>query len=197
MQSTFKFTFETYNGTRAIASQNSFIEEFSYLGFQGPICMRNPDQTFAILENYDVERGVPIEIFFGRLVSRSSRDLVKTLDLKKRCYIGTTSMDSELALVTANIARVRPASLVLDPFAGTGSFMIAASIFGASTFGSDIDGRQLRGKKGRNVAANFRQYNLQSRLMDCFICDMTNFPLCERQIFDSIICDRMVVNYEC
>lgn len=30
--------------------------------------------------------------------------------------------------------------------AGTGSMLLTAAAFGAMTFGSDIDGRQLRGK---------------------------------------------------
>jgi hypothetical protein len=33
-----------------------------------------------------------------------------------------------------------------DPFAGTGSLLYAAAHWGSYVFGSDIDGRQMRGK---------------------------------------------------
>lgn len=42
------------------------------------------------------------------------------LNLKKRKFIGTTSMDAQLSLIMANIAKVRSGDLVLDPFVGSG-----------------------------------------------------------------------------
>ena len=56
---------------------------------------------------------------FGRLIADGRRDLVNTYDLKKRNYIGTTSLDAELSLIMANLARVRSNDLVYDPFCGT------------------------------------------------------------------------------
>jgi tRNA (guanine10-N2)-methyltransferase len=37
-------------------------------------------------------------------------------------------------------------SLVYDPFVGTGSLLVTCAHFGAFPIGSDIDGRQIRGK---------------------------------------------------
>jgi tRNA (guanine10-N2)-methyltransferase len=79
-------------------------------------------------------------------VAKGSRQTVNKYDLKKRKYLGTTSMDAELSLIMANQALVKSDSLVLDPFVGTGSFLITCSHFGAYTLGSDIDGQQIRGK---------------------------------------------------
>ena len=42
------------------------------------------------------------------------------------------------------ILQVRKGNLVFDPFAGTGSILIAAAHLGANTLGSDIDIRVLR-----------------------------------------------------
>jgi tRNA (guanine10-N2)-methyltransferase len=42
--------------------------------------------------------------------------------------------------------QVVPGSFVYDPFVGTGSFLLTSAQFGAFTMGSDIDGRQIRGK---------------------------------------------------
>lgn len=98
-------------------------------------------------------------------------------------------MDSELALVTANVTLAAPGKLFYDPFVGTGSFPIACSHFGAVTVGSDLDGRTIRGKNGRNVVSNFRQYGLLGQYLDGFISDLTHCPLRAGPKFDGIICD--------
>lgn len=54
-------------------------------------------------------------------------------------------MDAALSLISANQALAAPGKLILDPFAGTGSFLYTCSAFGAYTMGTDLDGRQLRG----------------------------------------------------
>lgn len=55
-------------------------------------------------------------------------------------------MESEASLLMANQALAAPGKWIYDPFAGTGSMLLTASALGAMTFGSDIDGRQIRGK---------------------------------------------------
>lgn len=45
----------------------------------------------------------------------------------------------------ANLAHVQWHDWVYDPFCGTGSLLIAASALGAQTFGSEVDGRAMRG----------------------------------------------------
>lgn len=37
-------------------------------------------------------------------------------------------------------------SLIYDPFAGTGSLLVACSHFGSMTVGADIDARPIKGK---------------------------------------------------
>ena len=139
-------------------------------------------------------------VFFGVKIADSARTTaIATYDLKKRAYIGTTSMDAELSLVTANIVHSAPGRLAYDPFVGTGSFLYACAHFGAMTMGSDIDGRQIRGggskrrKKGSKVAdgilGNFQQYGLVARYLDGFTCDITNTPIRKTRFLDCVICD--------
>ena len=151
--------------------------------------MRDPDQTFTIFEEYDEHAPEPQRIYLGRLISPSSRLILNKYSLKTRQYINTTSMDSELALLTANIAMAAPHKLFYDPFVGTGSFPIACAHFGAMTIGSDIDGRMVRGKGGKDIRTNFRQYGLLDRYVDGFISDLTHSPLREGGFLDGIICD--------
>lgn len=204
----FKFTIDSYQGSRTNNAKLSIINSFSYLGFAGPIKMKQPDQEFILFEDW-VFNSTPLGIpdpkyyYFGRYLGTSSREtLPKKLDLKKRRYISTTSMDAELALVTANIALAGPGKLVYDPFVGTGSFPIACAQFGALTFGSDIDGRSIRGdEKKRTLRGNFEQYGLTSCLGGMFTADLTNTPIRKSvlstqpndgkggRIFDAVVCD--------
>lgn len=158
--------------------------------------MKNPGVTFTIFELWpfnSIPLGIetPTCMYLGRFLAASSRDLITRLDLKKRDYISTTSMDSELALVTANIALAAPGKLFYDPFAGTGSFPVACAQFGALAYGSDIDGRSMRGEGGKkSLKGNFGQYNLKSCFGDVFASDLTNSPIRRhRRTWDGIVCD--------
>jgi len=205
LNTSFKFTLDSYQGSRSREEKVRIIDSFSYLGFQGPIVMRSPDQEFVLLEEwplYPCDSGLkePHYYHFGRYLASGARDLPQKLDLKKRRYISTTSMDSELALVTANLALAGPGKLMYDPFVGTGSFPIACAQFGALTFGSDIDGRSIRGKGKKTLRGNFEQYGLLAGLGGMFTADLTNTPIrkqplgsggdgAQGRIFDGIVCD--------
>lgn len=190
MGKSFKFDIEVFNGKRSQSEQREIIEQFAYLGLDGPIQMKNPEMTFSVLEGYKSKHSKdPETLYFGRLLANGSRYLIDTYDLKKRHYIGTTSMDAELALITANFALSALGKMVYDPFVGTGSFAVSCSHFGALTLGSDIDGRQIRGKKGRSVLSNFQQYGLVSAYLDGFVSDLTNSPLRKTKFLDAIVCD--------
>ncbi|PNY24787.1 tRNA (Guanine(10)-N2)-methyltransferase [Tolypocladium capitatum] len=195
-ESSFKFSIDSYQGARSNGQRLSIINSFHYLPFEGPIRMSHPDHVFTVFElwPYDsVPLGIenPDRIHFGRFIAASSRDVILKFDLKKRGYISTTSMDSELSLVTANIALAAPGKLFYDPFVGTGSFPIACAHFGAMGWGSDIDGRSMRGQGGRkSLPGNFLQYGLAACLGDVFAADLTHTPIKrDRRIWDGIVCD--------
>lgn len=172
-----------------MSERKEIINSFQFLGFNGVIQMHNSEQVFGIFE--DSKWGVkpPRRIHFGRWIADGQRDAAYDYSLKTRKYLSTTSMDSELALLTANITLAAPGKLFYDPFVGTGSFPIACSHFGAISMGSDIDARMLRGKDGLNIVTNFQQYGLASRYLDGFISDLTHSPLRKGTMLDGIICD--------
>ncbi|KAI9761379.1 MAG: hypothetical protein M4579_001029 [Chaenotheca gracillima] len=187
----FKFEIDTFRGKHSTSEQRKIIETFDYLNFLGPIIMRDPEHTFCVFEDYDLSGEVLRGVYFGRWIARSGRDVITKHDLKKRSYISTTSMDAELALVTANLTCAAPGKLFLDPFVGTGGFPVACAHFGALCLGSDIDSRSVRGKTpGRNILSNFKQYGLSSYWLDSVISDLTNTPIrTSSKIFDGILCD--------
>ncbi|PHH68524.1 hypothetical protein CDD80_7445 [Ophiocordyceps camponoti-rufipedis] len=196
LQPSFKFVFESYQGARSDVLKLSIINSFGYLPFKGPIRMSRPDHVFTIFELWPYDSPVlgienPDMMYLGRLVACSSRDVILRFDLKKRSYISTTSMDSELSLVTANIALAAPGKLFYDPFVGTGSFPIACAHFGAVGWGSDIDGRVIRGTGGcKSLKGNFEQYGLTNHVGDFFAADLINTPIKEtHRLWDGIVCD--------
>ncbi|AQZ09324.1 TRM11 (YOL124C) [Zygosaccharomyces parabailii] len=194
LNDTFKFEFEAYRGSSK-ANRVDKIEGFGYLGFQGKINMKNPQQVYGIIEQYkpisdNVGSTVPEKIYFGRLVQRSDRHAMEVYDLKKRPYKGTTSFEAELSLVSANIAQVKPGSIMYDPFAGTGSFLCAGGHYGALVIGSDIDGRMIRGKgAAQNINSNFKYYQESIQFLDVITMDFTHNSLRENLVIDTILCD--------
>ncbi|KAL3420799.1 tRNA (guanine(10)-N2)-methyltransferase [Phlyctema vagabunda] len=190
----FKFSVDSFQGSRTSTEQRKLIENCRYLGFEGPIKMKGADHEFCIMEDWPIENvpfggQIPSTIHLGRYLGGSDRDAILKYDLKKRTYISTTSMDAELALVTANISLAAPGKLFYDPFVGTGSFPVACAHFGAMAWGSDIDGRSIRGKGKTNLLANFKQYGLVNEFGDSFVADLTNTPLRAARLFDGIVCD--------
>ncbi|KUJ07936.1 tRNA guanosine-2'-O-methyltransferase [Mollisia scopiformis] len=190
----FKFSFDPFQGSRSIPEQRKLIEGFQFLGFDGPIKMKGAEEDFCICEEWQFDAvglGItkPESIYLGRYIGGSERDIIGKYDLKKRKYICTTSMDAELALITANITLAAPGKLFYDPFVGSGSFPLAAAHFGALAFGSDIDGRSIRGRGKTSLLTNFVQYSLTNQFGDSFVADLTNTPLRSARIFDGIVCD--------
>ncbi|EXJ85042.1 hypothetical protein A1O3_05717 [Capronia epimyces CBS 606.96] len=194
----FKFAIDCYGNSHDSEEQRRIINDFSYLGFKGKIIMKNPECEFAVLEEWlpldtlarmsNGSSEAPINhvagprlnrVFLARKIGESRRWLNDKHDLKKRPYISTTSMDAELALLTANMALASPGKIFLDPFVGTGGFMVAAAELGAVVLGSDIDGRSFRGKGAgldKGVGANFKKYGLERLFGDCICSDLTNTP---------------------
>eukprot|EP00727_Mastigamoeba_balamuthi_P012737 m51a1_g8086 hypothetical protein (527) ;mRNA; r:36628-38940 len=175
----------------------------------GPVNLKSPAQKYAILEYYGADREKLLHVYFARRVAKGARGLVERFSLKRREYLGTTSMNAELSLLMANQALVCPGSLVYDPFAGTGSLVLACAQFGAMGLGSDISGNVLRGLEGPaaakakagaggaaveqqrmpNVRSNFAQYGLEGRLLDLLVLDHSRRPLRSCELLDAIVCD--------
>ena len=185
----FRFEVDSFRGSRSTSEQRELMESLEYMDFRGPIRMNKAEHHFTIFEDYKLDAEKPFRLFFGKQIAESGRKAVAKYSLKKRKYIATTSMDAELSLVTANMALSAPGKLGYDPFMGTGSFPLACAHFGSTVCGSDMDGRSIRGKKGRTVRANFEQYGTSSLYLDGFTADLTNTPLRQYRYLDSIVCD--------
>jgi len=185
----YKVSVETFGCKLAQEEQVQAIRRLSgFVDFQGSVDLKSPVATFWLVVcrsggNGGVGDTVPDRLYFGRLAAACDRSRVDTYALKKRAYIGPTSMDAEVAFIMANIGKVKPGQLVLDPYAGTGSILVAAAEHGAQVIGGDIDMRVIKLGKTRSnglhvdLYSNFRQYGLVPRLAGLLRMDMHTAPL--------------------
>jgi len=172
----------------SMAEQRAVLDGLLPIPFLGRVDLRAPEQSFWIIETHGMVRAgqlppVPKKWYFGREVGRGDRSRLPQLDLKSRRYLGPTSMDHEMALLMCTQALAGPGRLVHDPFAGTGSILVAAASRGALTMGGDIDVRVLRDGKvdkarGERVTVwtNFSDARLPPPLA-LLRCDLAAMPL--------------------
>ncbi|KAK1127211.1 hypothetical protein K0M31_003759 [Melipona bicolor] len=201
----FKVIVETFCKHFSQGEKVNKIESFNYLPLEGSVRLNNPDTTFYYIEFYGLDPNnipkEPYELFFGRWITSGQRDLIRKLSLKTRKFIGNTSMDPQLSLIMANQAQVQKGDIVLDPFVGTGSLLVAASHFGGYTLGTDIDFLMLHGRtrptrisqkireKDENIATNMSQYGKRSYYIDVVVSDFS-YPLWRSDMcIDAIITD--------
>ncbi|KAI0335002.1 tRNA guanosine-2'-O-methyltransferase [Cubamyces sp. BRFM 1775] len=197
----FKFMVTAFNHTIPQWRQKDVVEGFAYMDFQGKIDMKNPEIILTCFEEYRDKHGTTRakdegdgefeEVWFGRLIEVGmARSLVKKFDVKKRVYYGNTSMEAEMSLLMANQTLASPGKLIYDPFIGTGSMAYTTAHFGAFVYGSDIDGRQMRGKvKPPGIIRAAAQYGIANRIMDLCTFDVTQNPWRCGGLFDAIVTD--------
>ncbi|KIK67133.1 hypothetical protein GYMLUDRAFT_155754 [Collybiopsis luxurians FD-317 M1] len=201
-ETSFKFIVSAYNHKIPQRRQKEVIESFSYMGFMGQIDMKNPELSLGCFEESDDSHvgktgerhegdGNFLQVYFGRLIEDgSARPLIKTFDVKKRLFYGNTSMEAEISLLMANQTLASPGRLIYDPFMGTGSMAYPVAYFGAQMMGSDIDGRQMRGKESTpGVFRAASQYGIAPRIVDICTFDVTNHPWRCGELFDAIVTD--------
>lgn len=143
----YHYQVETFGRKYSAEEKNKLIEPLeSSLHHDGKVSWKSPMHQLFVHVFHTASCKAEAAVFFSYLVTESSRRfLLSKYDLRKRPYIGTTSMPPEESIVMANMCRIKPGELVYDPFCGTGSLLVAAAHFGAHTIGSDADGRSLKG----------------------------------------------------
>eukprot|EP01134_Creolimax_fragrantissima_P007709 CFRG7709T1 len=207
-ESTFKVEMDSYGTNLKRKDKNDIIKQWVPFTLKGKVKLDNPEHVLVHIEDHStaliaksegihptaLQRDSPGDkyefcVYIGRRVAKGSRSLMDKYRLPDRTYIHTTSMAAELSFISANMAWARPGTMMMDPFAGTGSFMLACAEFGSQTLGSDIDPRVIRGKGEVDLSDNFVQYGTQSQYVGLTIMDFSNLPLRTHEWLDSIVCD--------
>ena len=149
------------------------------LPLQGKVDLADPLVEIGLIEDYsDRINGQPpsepLCLYLGRFLCNGQRKLIDRYSVKKRRFIGNTSMDSMLGMIMANMACARPGTLTCDPFVGTGSLLISAAHFGSYVIGADISYKILhaQGKSSRRGAGEFPFHIFGDRFIQrCATCD--------------------------
>ncbi|RMC13026.1 hypothetical protein DUI87_10556 [Hirundo rustica rustica] len=203
--STYKVHIHTFNKTLTQAQKIKKIDALEFLPFKGKVNLKNPEHIFWILEDYGMNPNdvpeEPMHLYFGRWIADGQRELIESYSVKKRHFIGNTSMDACLSFIMANHGRVKPNDIVYDPFVGTGGLLISSAHFGAYVCGTDIDYNTIHGlgkasrknQKWRgpdeNIRANLRQYGLEKYYLDALVADSSRPIWRKGMLFDAIITD--------
>jgi tRNA (guanine10-N2)-dimethyltransferase len=105
--------------------------------------LKKPDKTFfGILTKGKLVFGLKLaEIIPKPFVERRAR---------KKPFFHPSAMNAKLARCMVNLAHAREGTYVLDPFCGTGSTAIEATLIGCKALGMDVQRRMANGAK-RNL----------------------------------------------
>ncbi|KAJ9113655.1 hypothetical protein QFC22_005964 [Naganishia vaughanmartiniae] len=215
-QKQFAFNLTGINKKIGFPRQRETIEGFAFMELTSKINLKNPEVTYMLFEEYEdssldvdnpdsdttgkgkakLEEAVdgvkPLRVFMGSLVAYGqARQLVYKFAVKDRKFFGNTSMESEMSLLMAGQTLADQGKLVYDPFAGTGSLLYVCANWGSYVMGSDIDGRQMRGKDktGPGVFRAANQYGVRDKVLDCLTFDVTRNPWRRGELLDAIITD--------
>jgi len=216
LSQSWKITIHTLGAKYSFDEHTEMREHFSFLDLAGPIQMNDPTNEFVLIREVELDsKGgalyprfgfekvlipendarPPLASYFGRILGGvrhvKGRGGVEYYSLKKRSYLGPTSMDAELSFVMTNLGQVRPSTFAFDPFVGTGSILLSCALRGAFCIGTDIDIRVLKGRsEEENVYSNFRQFGLP--LPELIRSDNAIYHRHYRSdtpLYHSIICD--------
>ncbi len=154
----FRYTIESFGKKISESEKREIIVQCQDLPHRGVISLVNPDVEFLIVKFAmgGESRGFVFS-HVSKVCDNLRQEVLDKYDLKKRPYIGTTSMPPELTFIMVNLALVSAGDFVYDPFCGTGSTLVSASHFGAQGFGSDMDGRAMQKGTVRDIRSKLLQ----------------------------------------
>jgi tRNA (guanine10-N2)-dimethyltransferase len=122
----------------------------------------------------------PSRVFLGVLTSGSFVFGVKLAEVepkpfverrpRRRPFFHPSAMQAKLARCMVNLAKPKAGDLVLDPFCGTGTTLIEASLIGCRTLGLDIQRRMARG-----TCRNLAHFNVGPE--GVVVGDVRNLPI--------------------
>lgn len=108
----------------------------------------------------------PNKVFMGILTSEKLIFGVKLAEIppkpfverrpRKKPFFHPSAMPAKLSRCMVNLAKAKAGELVFDPFCGTGSILIEASLIGCRVLGLDVQRRMIRGSR-----KNFTYFNIK------------------------------------
>ncbi len=134
--------------------------------------LKTPNKTFfGILTNHKL-------IFGLRLAEIQPKPFVERRPRKKP-FFHPSAMNAKLARCMVNLAHARSGETLLDPFCGTGTTIIEASMIGCKAIGVDVQRRMAKGTK-----RNLEQFSLKAE--GIILADARKLPFTK---IDAVVTD--------
>jgi tRNA (guanine10-N2)-dimethyltransferase len=128
----------------------------------------------ALAEIYTKERSVELEkpdseiralitdgdLYVGVKIAEINRMQFEKRKVQHRPFFSPISLHPKLARCLINLSGVKKNETLLDPFCGTGGFLIEAGLIGARAIGSDIEDKMIEGCKKTLDFYKIKNYEL-------------------------------------
>ena len=158
-----------YNAGEERRAGGVLFDAWQERGWKPRVKMEKP-----ALEIYLIKVGDKVAISFGK----NETDDFRKRDTNKRPFFHPLALNPKLARLFLNLARLREGDKVLDPFCGSGSILIEATLMGMEAIGGDRDHNMLWG-----CAKNMAFYGVKA---ETFGGDATDIKL---KKLDAIVTD--------
>ncbi|MEM0085220.1 MAG: methyltransferase domain-containing protein [Candidatus Methanomethylicia archaeon] len=96
----------------------------------------------------------------GVLLGESLRSTFYSRWVGNRPFIHPSSLDPIVSRLFVNLCRARRGEIFLDPFCGSGGFLIEAALIGCEVIGLDVDEKMLRGCKLNMESLGLKGFHL-------------------------------------
>jgi len=113
---------------------------------EGKVSLDTPDREVSA---YVGEDGA--KTYFAITMPRSMRQGWATRRPRSRAFFHPSAIFPKLSRALVNLSGVQPGEAFLDPFCGTGSLLIEASIIGAEPLGIDLARKMVRGARRNSI----------------------------------------------
>ena len=99
-------------------------------------------------------------LYVGRLIYVINRKQYDKRKVQFRPFFSPISLHPRIARGLVNLSYVKQNDIVLDPFCGTGGFLIEAGLMGCKLYGSDIQQEMIEGTIKNLESYSIKNYNI-------------------------------------
>jgi len=143
------------NRSKNIDSQKVVRTLASVLTQDKKVDLRNPKNEIRALITDS-------KVYIGLKLFEIDRSQYEKRKVQYRPFFSPISLHPKIARALVNISCIKENHILLDPFCGTGGFLIEAGLIGARVIGSDVEEKMIEGCKKTLSRYNIKNYNLYS-----------------------------------
>ncbi|HUH99945.1 MAG TPA: hypothetical protein VLY65_02780 [Nitrososphaerales archaeon] len=113
---------------------------------EGKVSLKEPDMEVSAYVSGDTGK-----TYFALTMPGMMRQGWATRRPRSRAYFHPSAIFPKLSRALVNFSGVQPGEVFVDPFCGTGSLLIEASIVGADSVGVDMAKKMVRGSRRNSI----------------------------------------------